>query len=643
MTGASVVMLLADLSPQALTELRAAVRTDAGKRTAFRDCGGVELLLSRLGSSAAASAKARAELLFTLAFCCDDEARAYVRDAGGLGTAAFLLRETLDAPDAFECCTYAVGLLASHSHSSKTTLVEAGALATLAAALPAVAPRPRLAHAASCRTVLNVANVVRTLCEECHPAKEAAVAEGVLAGLCAAAVQEPQVGPCALSALAAVMYKCPPAQAAFLDSPAFALLPELLLSTSPPSLEASRCLYAAGPAAATAVGEAVAAGQQTPDLHRSLSAAAAEFAAREARGVAAAAAATAATDGVAAAAPTRVVPYVGGAALSVSGVAAVLRPGDTMLSVEVALGDVELAVHAVVVQRGGTAAAASAAATLSLRDEAGAEVCGAKEGASSLLWRCCCRESEEAGATTPAVYSVVVEGGHGGGDVAVAVYASGHDGEAGGLRGLVARVPAPPPPAAHPPLAEAVAAPRSSETDELSRQVADLAKKMSQFEVAPPPPQLTEPQPQPQPQPDAQAVMLAEDNRALKRRIGDMERESMEARRELVASRHMVERLSRQQQQQQQQQPSLRRGSFASSASGMSSAGRASSVSASASGSSLGVLNEEVESVTRQLENLDAECEANNNELGRFLRQLTQLRARMGGGGTSRAPCDVLG
>eukprot|EP00754_Rhynchopus_humris_P008236 Rhum_TRINITY_DN13700_c0_g1::Rhum_TRINITY_DN13700_c0_g1_i1::g.63143::m.63143 len=639
MTGSSVVMLLADLSPQALTELRAAVRTDAGKRTAFRDCGGVELLLSRLGSSSssssAGSAKARAELLFTLAFCCDDEARTYVRDAGGLGTAAALLRETLDAPDAFECCTYAVGLLASHSHSSRVALVEAGALATLAAALPAAAPpRPRLARAACCRTVLNVANVVRTLCEECRPAKEAAVAEGVVAGLCAAAVQEPQVAPCALSALAAAVYKCPPAQAAFLGSAAFAVLPELLLSTTPPSLEASRCLYAAGPAAATAVGEAVAAAgvRRTPDLHRSLAAAAAEFAAREARGVAAAAAAaTAATDGAAAAAsaPTRVVPYVGGAALSVAGVAAVLRPGDTMLSVELGLGDVELVVHAVEVQRGG-AAAAAAAVTLSLRNEAGAEVCGAKDGASSLLWRCC-REGEEAGAATQtAVYSVMVEGGCGGGDVAVAVYANGHDGEAGGLRGIVARVPAPPAPPAAEAAAAAAAPVRSSETEELSRQVADLAKKVSRFEVAPPqppPPQATESPPQPQP--DSQAALLAEDNRALKRRIGDMERESMDARRELVASRHMVERLSR----QQQPPPSLRRDSFASSASGMSSA----------SASSLGALNEEVESVTRQLEHLDAECEANNNELGRFLTQLTQLRERMGGGGASRASCDTLG
>eukprot|EP00659_Diplonema_papillatum_P020569 gene20569-31679_t len=135
----NMVMLLADLSGEALMELRGLVRTDPGKRELFRNSGGVELLLARLGKrdgdsqaynqghnqghtqgqGQGVAPHAKAEILFTLAFCCDEPARSYVREAGGIDLAVQVLKTCVHSADSFECCTYAIGLLANHNYKNK--------------------------------------------------------------------------------------------------------------------------------------------------------------------------------------------------------------------------------------------------------------------------------------------------------------------------------------------------------------------------------------------------------------------------------------------------------------------------------------------------------------------------------------------
>ena len=272
---AGIAVLLSDLTPEALLELRGTVRSDPEKRVDFRESGGVELLLAKLSNtkSGGESIQMKAEILFTLSFCCDEEAKNYIRGAGGLDTAAVILQRAIPFPDAFECCTYAIGLLANYSYRNKMIFFKKGIVEILAQAIEAA----NMSKTRSPRMILNMANVMKTIGEECFPVKEAILKSGLLEALCKVAFADNEVSGYVCGALASVIHKYPTAVDRVLELNALELLSNL---DGKHHQEAARFVFACLKEKPHSCEEFI---STLPSLTKQLSVAASDFATKEVR------------------------------------------------------------------------------------------------------------------------------------------------------------------------------------------------------------------------------------------------------------------------------------------------------------------------------------------------------------------------
>ena len=625
-------MLLADLSSQSLTTLRSLVRSDAEKRSEFRSSGGVELLLAKLAKTTDtqntphdahdapdSSAHRRAELLFTLAFCCDTDAREYVREVGGLTTAASILQQALPYTEAFECSTYAIGLLANYSYANKVILLRKGVLSLLHQILTHKASRGQS------RTLLNASNLLKILCEECPPMQDEAVRSGVLESLCIIMVEETELSCHAAGAIAGVIYGHPRGQTMFLGSAAFQALPGVVQSApSGGGLDAARCLYACLKGC-SAAGERM---EGLPlfhlvqnELNRFLAQAAAEFAVKEVRnGV---------TDVTVS--PRGVVTHTSASKPAYAGVVC------TVLQLE------NLALHVVLDIEGETDVcifvsdlsphrSAEGGHRITLYEEKGGQMGRPlASGEHSVL------QFRNHGAGEAVGYLLQVSGGEG---CAVAVFANGVNEESrwGGVSGTVVEVAgqqevqAPPPPPTElstPPSVvsmnhvvedDTVSVPyASNEADEIKQQIADLARKVGLAPHA-----WQEEIEKPATNKPTSGQSLHETNRALRAQVEALQLEGAVNRQALAEQANLVRELARGREVFPPESEAVSEGSV----DGVSLQGDDVGGGGGGGGGVVG-LQEDVATVAAQMKTLEDECVANTQQLAQFLSQITELRYRM--------------
>eukprot|EP01064_Diplonema_japonicum_P010149 TRINITY_DN17498_c0_g1_i1.p1 TRINITY_DN17498_c0_g1~~TRINITY_DN17498_c0_g1_i1.p1 ORF type:complete len:584 (+),score=165.09 TRINITY_DN17498_c0_g1_i1:70-1821(+) len=574
---ASVVMLLSNLAPESLMELRGLVRKEPGKRQMFRESGGVELLLARLGNEG--NVGIRAELLFTLAFCCDEEGRGYVREAGGLEAAVDILHDAVPLPDSFECCTYAVGLLANYSYPNKIRFHKKGIVEIL---------NTTLTTDTTSRTLLNVTNVLKTLAEECPPVKEAILSTGVLNKLCQLTKQEPQVTTYTMGAIGTIAYKYPEAQNRVLQLGLLRILPSLLMSCTKEHglLDVSKCLFSCLRDNQAALRDLC----MTPsfdmirkEMHKFLAPSSTDFTTKEIR------------NGVYHGAAYTHAAYAD--SVQFCGASVVVRAGwQSRVVCEVAhayAAGVEIVVHVQDISN-----RAPVDVPFVVRSSEG--VVGAGEG----LFVCKDQTARiEYTIETQGMFEEIV--------ATVFVNQCNESCRNGGLT-LDCVQKDNTPLSVHVPIAQKSAVPSRNTSEErsesrpeanpdtdLKRQVEELTKKVEAFQA---PQQAPPPQVQQATVPATNFEAVIADNFALKEHVLALERESVELRRHHVSQQFLLAQGGT----PSPLEPTL-----------------------TAQAAETGSMKEDVASVTQTLNQLDAECAANELELTRFLKQITQLRERI--------------
>eukprot|EP01063_Lacrimia_lanifica_P023079 TRINITY_DN30575_c0_g1_i1.p1 TRINITY_DN30575_c0_g1~~TRINITY_DN30575_c0_g1_i1.p1 ORF type:complete len:550 (+),score=160.84 TRINITY_DN30575_c0_g1_i1:47-1696(+) len=302
------------ITPAYLLQLRAAAREEG--RRGFREGGGYEHLAGYVAAAClpverdagaapwrqdglppctpvfqspsqlnVAEACMNAEVLFTLVFCADDAGRdELLRRRGFLDAVLYIFRAAAasagvrDAPDALECATLAVRLLAARRYAVRVALLRHGLLDALSGAL--LGHHGRLPPA----SVVHLLSLLAVLADRCPPLQAAPATTQLLPHVARAAA-DPAVRGAALAALAAAAWGCPAAAGVVAASGALgAILADATAHVDRGCCtDAFRCFYAcaaAYPPAAQAVRLAPAARRLLP---RRLAEAARHYAAADAR------------------------------------------------------------------------------------------------------------------------------------------------------------------------------------------------------------------------------------------------------------------------------------------------------------------------------------------------------------------------